>query len=800
MTIATTVPRVAFLCDGITTVFPVPIQAYAAADFLVLLTASAAAGGATTILTLGSNYGLAASSTDSPPKWTLTSSAGGGVASPYPAGYTLQVILNPAQTHASQYVQGQAFPSLTVQTDLDRLTQMVQRLQDELSRTIHAPDGDVSPGMLLPPANQRASLYLATDPNGNIILTAALPGTANTAASLGPILNPQTAAETAAFAALGFGSVVNFLLPVGYVDRYKTNAVPGTTDMTQPINVAVQVAKQQGGGEVVFQPGADYFVVPTPTGPTGVTAISLVSMNNVYVRGRGARIISNTPVISIPVIWLLQDCNQITIEGLRGYDTGANITVDFQGPWFIYATTATANDCGGINVRDVQVQNLLGPIAVTLTTGTGRVRGVHFTNLKADACYYGTPSLQENGDGVTGSVIVNNCRRAGFPYGVSGGDLTYDIWHDAVSAGANATLDFKRYKRDTSGLKIRASFHGSPVQFGSIVNFEIQATLGTLGLTALGAITAGNGLYTNGWYANVPVTGSISGASNATLTLEFSGGNLVNAWIDNPGNGYLATDILTFTAANVGGTGAGASVAASAVGGRIYDCDIDLDLSGCTFPDPSVTLTTPFPVQFRSLTPGGALQANTPDMWDGITIRGNLGDWSFAQPGQTPQPINVLSTQTGAPGRLHLGGDFYNAFGGDPQNYPGFVVRTNGNTDVYTKLGDLTAAPMLIDLSRYDGHGFALKVIVRAVFNSHLGDKGILNEYLIGGSKPPGGAITNLSANLGANNVTTGAAPDVPVFAASGLNALSVTHTNYNNALSYCRMEVQHLERFAGSQ
>lgn len=604
-------------------------------------------------------------------------------------------------------------------------------------------------------------------------------------------INPQTPAELALSV-----TPTNYIWPEGVVDRYGTNTTPGTTNMTAPSNTAISVIKQKGAGAIVYLDGFDYFVVPTASGPTGLTACTLSAMSNVTIRGR-ARIVSNTSVISIPVIFLLQDCNQVTVDGLRFYDTGANISVDFQGPWAIYATTTTANDCGAIHVKDVETQNILGPFAAVLWTGTGRVRGIHFTNLKADACYYGTPSLQENGDAVTGSVIVNNCRRAGFPYGISGVNMTYDIWHDAVAVGANATLDIKRYTRDTSGIKIRASFHGSPVKFGSIVNFETQANLATLGLTGLGAVTGGSG-YTTGWYANVPVTGSISGATNATLALNFVAGVLVSAFICNPGNGYLATDILTFSNAQVGGAGTGASIAASAVGGTIKDVDIDLDLSGCTFPNPTITGTTPFPVQIRSLTPGGVLNTTTTDVFDGITIRGNLGDWSFAQPGQTPQAINVLSKQLGTPGRLHLGGDFFGNFGGDPQVYPGFVVRTAIDTDVYTELGDLTATPVFIDLSKYDGHGFALKVLVHAESDTHSGGNATNAEYPVTGFKIAGSTPTLSPATPAAIWTSNLGTASTIAFAASG-NGVNVSFTSYNGARAYLKMAVQHLQRFSGS-
>lgn len=191
MTISTTAPRVSFNCDGATKVFPIPVQAYLATDFEVILTAPTGVGGTQTILVLNSDYSLATSGTLQPPAWTLTTLG----AAAYAAGYTLQAFINPPQSQQSQYVAGQAFPSLAIQTNLDRLTQMVQRLQDEISRSVRAQDGDPSPGMLLPLPQVRASNYAAFDANGNIVAVPSLPTGSLTPAGIGAVIFPRTTAE-----------------------------------------------------------------------------------------------------------------------------------------------------------------------------------------------------------------------------------------------------------------------------------------------------------------------------------------------------------------------------------------------------------------------------------------------------------------------------------------------------------------------------------------------------------------------------------------------------------------------------
>lgn len=276
MTIGIT-SRVGIRCDGSTKVFPIPIQAYQATDFTVILTAPVSAGGSQALLALNSDYSLAPFGSLQPPQWTLTTLA----TAAYASGYTLQVFPNPVQSQQTQYTQGRAFPSLALQTNIDRLTQMVQRLQDQLSRSVRAPDGDVSPGTRLPAAVSRQSMYLATDGKGNVIATAALPGTANTQASLGPILYPQTAAETAAGV-----TVVNSIFPPGWVERYGTNATPGTTDMTAAVQAAMNVAKQSGGPVYIGATGTCLVTAPIDCTTAGNSLLNMgwrvVNLGNLF--------------------------------------------------------------------------------------------------------------------------------------------------------------------------------------------------------------------------------------------------------------------------------------------------------------------------------------------------------------------------------------------------------------------------------------------------------------------------------------------------------------------------------------
>ena len=78
---------------------------------------------------------------------------------------------------------------------------------------------------------------------------------------------------------------------------------------------------------------------------------------------------------------------------------------------------------------------------------------------------------------------------------------------------------------------------------------------GFIGL--LGSITGGSG-YINGTYGGVPLTGG--NGSNATANITVSGGSVTQVAILNPGVTYVVGDVLSASAANLGGSGSGFSV------------------------------------------------------------------------------------------------------------------------------------------------------------------------------------------------------------------------------------------------
>jgi hypothetical protein len=79
-------------------------------------------------------------------------------------------------------------------------------------------------------------------------------------------------------------------------------------------------------------------------------------------------------------------------------------------------------------------------------------------------------------------------------------------------------------------------------------------------IVALGAITGGSS-YTNGTYTNVPLTGGTgTGAVASSVTVSVGAVTSVTLSTTSPGTGYAYGDVLSASAANLGGTGSGFSI------------------------------------------------------------------------------------------------------------------------------------------------------------------------------------------------------------------------------------------------
>jgi hypothetical protein len=106
-------------------------------------------------------------------------------------------------------------------------------------------------------------------------------------------------------------------------------------------------------------------------------------------------------------------------------------------------------------------------------------------------------------------------------------------------------------------VALRQVISGSNIPTGTTVVAITSSNIKTLG-----AITGGSG-YVNGSYPNVTLTGGAG--SGAKATIGVSGTAVTTVTITARGAGYLVGDVLSATAASLGGTGAGFSIPVTAI-------------------------------------------------------------------------------------------------------------------------------------------------------------------------------------------------------------------------------------------
>lgn len=610
-------------------------------------------------------------------------------------------------------------------------------------------------------------------------LASVLPSTL-TQTMIGTVLYPQTAAEIAAGV-----TPSNYAYAPGVVDRYGTNTTPGTTNMLAAITAAFSQALQSGGANIQFLSNAAYFVGTISN--AGSILANVTGLSNITIYGNGAQITCNTTVASgvgSPRIFDCWNWENVTIDNLWASDTGFDITQTWKGAQLFMFSMSDATDRKRVTIQNCRFKNLVTPVAFwTAGGGTGRYRGIKITGCVFDTCYNG-PSFQEQGDEAEIDVTLINCLRNYFPYGCYGHNANLHVWHDGTSQGANAAIDIKRYANDTRDIRVRADFHGFVSQFGSLVNLETQMTAATAAITALGAITAGAG-GTDATYYGVPLTGGTGTGATANITVK--GAVVTAVQIVNRGKGYANTDSLGAATANIGNC-TGFAVAVSAVGAVIDGIDIDLKLTDAQS-SPGVAITNP--IQFRSYTAGGVLNATTTDLWDRISIRGNYGQVALS-------PINIASVMTGVTGRISMESGLFDAAptvpSAAPQDFPGFIVKLANNVERYDVVGSLIAAPLGIDMSSYAQRFFALIVDIEAESDYSSSSNLTAQSFIVIGNCGVTGAVSLGAATAIYAAQVSGGTSAAPAISSSG-NKLTITFINYSGANARARVTVRHLAR-----
>lgn len=131
MTISTDIQRTSFTGDGATVAFATTFPFFASADLKVYLVTTAS--GAEVLKTLTTHYSVTGGDGSTGTVTMVTAPA---------STETLVLVLDPPRTQTTNLVSGDGLDMESIEDRMDKLTLMVQRLDDRLDRAVRLKDGD----------------------------------------------------------------------------------------------------------------------------------------------------------------------------------------------------------------------------------------------------------------------------------------------------------------------------------------------------------------------------------------------------------------------------------------------------------------------------------------------------------------------------------------------------------------------------------------------------------------------------------------------------------------------------------
>ena len=172
MTVSSTLNRVTYTGNGVTTALAVSFPFQATTDLVVVETIIAT--GVQTTKTITTHYTVSGT-TDSLGYYPN----GGTVTAVTAPASTVRwtIYRDPAATQGLNLAEANALPAESVEAQFDYVTMLIQRVKDLANRSLRQPDGDSANISTVPSLTDRASKYMAFDASGNPVAT---PGTSET--------------------------------------------------------------------------------------------------------------------------------------------------------------------------------------------------------------------------------------------------------------------------------------------------------------------------------------------------------------------------------------------------------------------------------------------------------------------------------------------------------------------------------------------------------------------------------------------------------------------------------------------
>lgn len=301
-TVSSTSCRTSASCNGSTTAFTFTFPIVDSSDLVVILRNTTT--GAESIQTEVTNYLVSATNNDYANGGTVTT-----VGDAWASGQTVLILRDTPDTQAANLDDSGVLRLETVEAGLDKLTLLVQQVQEQVNRSIYAPRTDDMDAldMVMPSTVDRASQYLGFNSNGEpTVISSGITVGAPTVSSWAEThLDDATEAIFKATVNLEIGTDVQAydtdltaLARGPWVDVTKHGAIPDdSTDDTTEIQAAIDTLTSGG---MVFIPPGTYDISAELTFPA----------SNIRVSGAGKATILTTASTTI---------NMFKVQGVSAY-------------------------------------------------------------------------------------------------------------------------------------------------------------------------------------------------------------------------------------------------------------------------------------------------------------------------------------------------------------------------------------------------------------------------------------------------------------------------------------------------
>jgi len=241
MTIPATESEISYAGDGVTVALPIPFAFDSASDLLVK---QEDADGVVTTVTLGFTVSGGSGSTG-----TLTFAVAPA------SGVTTWIIDDPPVSQGTDYRDNDAFPAESHERALDKLTRIVKRLSQKVTRAIRYADGESNTDGELADVATRAGKYLFFDAiTGAVSYAVSIVGTTLTQSVFNSFLAGSERYKRSPEEIAANVTPVDYSWPPGWIPRYATLA--DGTDETTKLQEAMDVGMQ--GLPVIFPKGKTY--------------------------------------------------------------------------------------------------------------------------------------------------------------------------------------------------------------------------------------------------------------------------------------------------------------------------------------------------------------------------------------------------------------------------------------------------------------------------------------------------------------------------------------------------------------